>query len=166
MRDVHDRRACPKYWSESTIAGTCSDSARPTAHCVAAMQSRKVRRDYDVRRVAVHAVERDVEIALLGLGRDAGRGPVRITSTTTTGTSATTPSPSDSIMSETGPGSRGERGQAAEEAPSAMLMEASSSSACTSVPPTSVSAGASHSRSSVAGVIGYAATKRTPPRSA
>jgi hypothetical protein len=27
-----------------------------------------------VRRVAVQAVHRDVEVALLGLGRDAGRG--------------------------------------------------------------------------------------------
>ena len=45
-----------------------------------------------------------------------------------------------------------------------MLIEASSSSACTSTPPTFGSAGASHSSSSVAGVIGYAATNRTPPR--
>ena len=35
-----------------------------------------------------------------------------------------------------------------------MLIEASSSSACSSVPPTLVSAGAIHSSSSVAGVIG------------
>ncbi len=35
-----------------------------------------------------------------------------------------------------------------------MLTEASSSSACTSVPPTLASAGAIHSSSSVAGVIG------------
>ena len=35
-----------------------------------------------------------------------------------------------------------------------MLIDASSSSACNSVPPTLVNAGAIHSRSSVAGVIG------------
>jgi hypothetical protein len=80
---------------------------------------------------------------------------VRITSTTTTGTSAATPRPSASIISaRPGPEVAVSAGTPPYEAPSAMLMDASSSSACTSVPPIFVSAGDSHSSSSVAGVIG------------
>ena len=47
-----------------------------------------------------------------------------------------------------------------------MLIEESSSSAWTSAPPVLLRAGESHSRISVAGVIGYAAANRTPPRMA
>jgi hypothetical protein len=82
-------------------------------------------------------------------------GPVRMTSTTTTGISAATPRPSDSIISESpGPEVAVSAGTPPYEAPRIMLIEASSSSACTRVPPTFASAGASHSSSSVAGVIG------------
>src|SRR5579872_3261118 len=45
-----------------------------------------------------------------------------------------------------------------------MLIAANSSSAWNSAPPTLARPGASHSRMSEAGVIGYAAAKRMPPR--
>ena len=82
-------------------------------------------------------------------------GPPRITSTTTTGISAVTASPMASVISDRpGPAVAVSAGTPPNEAPSAMLIDASSSSACTSTPPTLGSAGASHSSSSVAGVIG------------
>ena len=92
-------------------------------------------------------------------------GPPRMTSTTTTGTSALTASPMPSVISASpGPEVAVSDGTPANDAPTIMLIDASSSSACSSEPPTLASAGAIHSSSSVAGVIGYAATKRTPPR--
>ena len=75
-------------------------------------------------------------------------GPPRITSTTTTGTSAATARPSASVISERpGPAVAVSDGTPPNEAPMTMLIEASSSSACTSAPPTLASAGASHSSS-------------------
>ena len=82
-------------------------------------------------------------------------GPTRMTSTTTIGTSAATASPSDSIISDRpGPEVAVIDGTPPYEAPMIWLIEASSSSACTSTPPTLASEGASHSSTSVAGVIG------------
>ncbi len=82
-------------------------------------------------------------------------GPPRMTLTTTTGTSAATASPSDSVMrANPGPDVAVSEGAPPNEAPMSMLMEASSSSACTRAPPTRVMAAASHSSRSVAGVIG------------
>ena len=58
------------------------------------------------------------------------------------------------ISASPGPAVAVSEGTPPYEAPMIMLTEASSSSACSSVPPTWVSAGAIHSSSSVAGVIG------------
>ena len=82
-------------------------------------------------------------------------GPPRITSTTTSGISEAVASPSASIISDRpGPDVAVSDGVPPNEAPMIMLIAASSSSACSSTPPTLASAGASHSRISVAGVIG------------
>ncbi len=82
-------------------------------------------------------------------------GPPRITSTTTIGTSAATASPMLSVISaRPGPEVAVSDGTPPYEAPMIMLMDASSSSAWISAPPTCPSAGAIHSSSSVAGVIG------------
>ena len=82
-------------------------------------------------------------------------GPPRITSTTTIGISAVTARPMPSVISASpGPAVAVSDGTPPYEAPMIMLMEASSSSACSSVPPILASAGAIHSSNSVAGVIG------------
>ena len=78
-----------------------------------------------------------------------------MTSTTTTGISAEVASPSASIISESpGPDVAVNAGVPPYDAPMIMLMAASSSSACSNAPPTLTRLGASHSRMSVAGVIG------------
>ena len=82
-------------------------------------------------------------------------GPPRITSMTTMGVSEATASPIDSIISaRPGPDVAVSAGVPPNEPPMIMLIDASSSSACTSTPPTFSRLGASHSRISVAGVIG------------
>ena len=82
-------------------------------------------------------------------------GPPRITSTTTIGISAEVARPSASIISERpGPEVAVSAGVPPKDEPMIMLMAASSSSACSSAPPTLARLGASHSSTSVAGVIG------------
>ena len=78
-----------------------------------------------------------------------------MTSTTTSGVSVVTARPRDSIISASpGPEVAVSAGTPPKELPITMLMEASSSSAWTSTPPTEASAGLNHSSSSVAGVMG------------
>jgi hypothetical protein len=82
-------------------------------------------------------------------------GPPRITSTTTMGTSAATARPMPSVISaRPGPAVAVSEGTPPYDAPMIMLIDASSSSACSRLPPRRASAGAIHSSSSVAGVIG------------
>ena len=67
-------RDWPIDWSESMIAGVCSASGRWTRPLRGQQAIGDVeRRDDDMRRVAVQAVDRDVEVALFGFRRDAGR---------------------------------------------------------------------------------------------
>ncbi len=82
-------------------------------------------------------------------------GPPRMTSTTTIGISEAVARPMASIISDRpGPDVAVSDGVPPYEPPMIMLTEASSSSACTSAPPIRARLGASHSRISVAGVIG------------
>jgi hypothetical protein len=149
-------RDWPMNWSDSTIAGACSASASCTAQCVVARQS-AIEVGASTSRGAspcrpLTAKDRSLCSLLAGMPVD---GPPRITSTTTIGTSALTASPMASVINASpGPAVAVSEGTPPYEAPMIMFTEASSSSACSSVPPTWVSAGAIHSSSSVAGVIG------------
>ena len=78
-----------------------------------------------------------------------------MTSTTTIGVSDATARPMPSVISaRPGPDVAVSDGTPPNDEPMIMLTDASSSSACSSEPPMRVSAGAIHSSSSVAGVIG------------
>jgi hypothetical protein len=88
------------------MAGTCSVSESVTAHWVVARAvGDAVGGEHQVRRVAVQAVQRDVEVACSLLVGMPVEGPTRMTSTMTTGVSALTARPSDSVISA-GPGPR------------------------------------------------------------
>ena len=149
-------RDWPMNWSDSTIAGACSASASCTAHCVVARQS-AIDVGASTSRGAspcspLTANDRSLCSLFAGMPVD---GPPRITSTTTIGTSAATARPMPSVISaRPGPAVAVSDGTPPYDAPMIMLTDASSSSACSSVPPTLASAGAIHSSSSVAGVIG------------
>ena len=78
-----------------------------------------------------------------------------MTSTTTTGISAAVARPSASIINESpGPEVAVRAGVPPYDEPMIMLIAASSSSACSKTPPILARLGESHSRISVAGVIG------------
>jgi hypothetical protein len=82
-------------------------------------------------------------------------GPPRITLTITAGVSEATARPiPSSIKARPGPEVAVMAGTPPKEAPITMLIDASSSSACSSCPPSFSSLGDSHSSRSLAGVIG------------
>ncbi len=149
-------RDWPMNWSDSTSAGACSASASSTAHCVVPAQS-SIELGASTSRGASPcrpktANERSLCSLLAGMPVE---GPPRMTSTTTMGTSAATARPMPSAISDRpGPAVAVSEGTPPKLAPMIMLTEASSSSACSSEPPTLVSAGAIHSSISVAGVMG------------
>ena len=128
---------------DEAASGTVAGSALPSGEAQVLLRGQALPLTPDALSLAIVAREAQPD------------GPPRITSITTTGISAAVASPSASIISERpGPDVAVRAGVPPKEAPMIMLIAASSSSACSRVPPRPARLGASHSRISVAGVIG------------
>jgi hypothetical protein len=130
-------RDWPMNWSDSTSAGACSASA--SARPLRGRTQSEIELGASTSRGASPcrpptAKDRSLCSLLAGMPVD---GPPRITSDTTIGTSAATARPMPSVISDRpGPAVAVSEGTPPKEAPMIMLIEASSSSACSSEPPT------------------------------
>jgi hypothetical protein len=131
-------RDWPMNWSDSSRAGDCSASASCTAHSVVARQSAmRVGRQHQARGIAVQAVDGERQVALLALGRDAGgRAAAHHVDHDDRHLGGHRQADASVISASPGPAVAVSEGTPPYEAPMIMLTEASSSSACSRLPPT------------------------------